>query len=398
MEIILPNNCHVSELKVSPKNWKSPNASVATNWKIHYTFFDPRYTKGFRRQVKGMNSHTYLKSRQQKTRDLLITEREYLEKGFNPFEKAIVPTLEFEVNPYSPFIASLWIAVEKVRVSHNHKISLKSVVRGVEKSARQLNIHNMPVKDVSMKYFNRIFEQCYKNNDRFTGSTQNRYKKSLHRIYKELFKMEAVDSNPLSLIERVRATKKARVMPTLKERKKVNTIIKKTNYNLWRAVQLFFHSGARESEFLRLQAMDVNLKTGECTYTIEKGVEVREGVTRPIKDIVLPLWKEILKEAKNPTDYLFTRGLKPGLKPIRREQFARRWRYHVKEKLGINVDLYSLKHLNTTEVMDELDKLYNPAKDVAKMNAHNEAMIISIYDKGNKERKDDKIKKLKNSF
>ena len=83
---------------------------------------------------------------------------------------------------------------------------------------------------------------------------------------------------------------------------------------------------------------------------------------------------------------------------VRREQFARRWRVHVKEKLGINVDLYSLKHLNTTEVMDELDKFYNPAKDVAKMNAHNEAMVISIYDRNNKKRKDSKIKEVKNFF
>lgn len=397
MTIPLPNNCYITEPKVSPKNWDQAGATITGMWKVHYTFYDRNYPTGYRRQVKGMNNETTLTKRRQATKEIIEMELKILREGFNPFKKAFVSSVDFEVTPYTPFSEALSIAVDKVRVSPNHLINLKCVVRGVEKSARQLGIHRMPIKEVTMKYFNRIFEQCYKNNPRFTGSTQNRYKKSLHRIYRELFKMEAVEFNPLSLIEKARAVKRARPMPTLEERKKINTILKKNNYNLWRAIQLFFHSGAREAEFMRLQVKDVNLKAQECTYTIEKGVEIREGVIRPIKNSVKHLWKEILKGAK-PNDYVFSVGLKPGAKLIRREQFARRWRLHVKKKLGINCDLYSLKHLNTTEVMDELDKFYNPAKDVAGMNAHNEAMVISIYDTKNKSRKDNKIKSVSNKF
>lgn len=364
---------------------------------MHYTFYDPDYPKGFRRQIKGMNNESNLKNRQIVTRDIIESQLSILKEGFNPFKKTFVTPTNFEVTPYTPFIEALWIAIDEVKVSHNHFINMKCHLRGVEKSAIELNIHRLPLKDVTMKYFNRIFSQCYKNNPKFTGSGQNRYKKTLHRIYKELFKMEAVEFNPLSLIERVRAIKQARVMPTLEERKKINKHLKENQYEFWRAIQLFYHSGARETEFMRLQAKDVNLKLQEVTYTIEKGVEVREGVIRPIKNSVLPLWKEIMKQAKS-DDYIFSVGLVPGPTPVRREQFARRWRLHVKDKLGIKADLYSLKHLNTTEVMDELDKFYNPAKDVAKMNAHNEAMVVSIYDKGNKGRKDNKIKEVKNRF
>lgn len=81
------------------------------------------------------------------------------------------------------------------------------------------------------------------------------------------------------------------------------------------------------------------------------------------------------------------------------DPFGRRWRRHVKVKLGINVDLYSLKHLNTTELMDRLDKDYNPAKDVQKLTGHtSETMIAKVYDMNFKGRKDDKIKKAGRGF
>lgn len=436
MDVTLPNNCYCTEIKVTPKNWDKATASVNRIWKIHYTFYDPTQPKGFRVQAKGMNGERVLKNRQLVTKKIIETHLANLMGGYNPFTDQFTPETDFEVNPYTPFIEALWIAIKEIKVSTGHMISMKSHLRGVEKSAIELNIHRMPLKDVTMKYFNRIFSQCYKNNPRFTGSGQNRCKKTLHRIYKELFKMEAVEFNPLALIERVRAAKRIRVMPTDEERKKISSFLKENYYPFWRAMQLFYHSGAREAEFMRLQAKDVNLKAQEVAYTIEKGVEVREGVTRPIKNSILKLWKEIMKGAK-PDDYLFARGMKPGPKKIREDQFHKYWRRHVKgasfterlkrldklekknpdlknnprhqktrakileeQKQGLkfNIDLYTLKHLNTTEVMDELDKFYNPAKDVAKMNAHNEAMVISIYDTKNKGRKDEKIKSVNNKF
>lgn len=397
MRIDLPNACSITPIKVTPKNWEQAGASIKKPWLIHYTFYDTSQPKGFRVQVRGMNDQDKLKDRQKSTRDIITAQLKNLMEGYNPFSNSFNAPTDFEVNPYTPFIEALNIAIGKIRVSPKHLINMKSHLRHVERSAIELNIHRMPLKDVTRKYFNRIFDACYKNNEKFTGSSQNRYKKTLHRIYKELFKMEAVEFNPLALIERVRAVKKTRVMPTEEQRKKINKYLKENEYEFWRAVQMFYHSGAREAEFMRLQVKDVNLKAQEVTYTIEKGIDVREGVIRPIKNSVLRLWKEIMKGAK-PDDYLFSVGLKPGPAKIREDQFHRRWKVHVIDKLGINVALYTLKHHNTTAVMDELDKFYNPAKDVAKMNAHNEAMVIEIYDTKNKGRKIDKIKGVKNVF
>lgn len=396
----LPNGCSCSDLTVTPGNWLTKEADTKTDWVICYTFFDPDHVKGVRKQVRGyINELKDVSDRRALTKAIMKQEEERLSEGYNPIKRKTIAPVASDLGFNTPFINALWMGVANVRVSDRQQTNLKSVVRGVEKSAIQLNYHTLPVSTVTRKYFHKIFKQCYKNNTRFTGATQNTYKKSLSRIYRELYQMEMVDFNPLPLIDKARVVKKARVMPTKEDRNKLNSL-KATQYYLWRAINVFFTSGARESELMRLQAVDVNLKTQECTYTIEKGVEVREGVVRPIPNVTLHLWKEIMKECK-PADYLFSRGLRPGPKAIRPEQFSRRWRRHVKGdkkkgKLGINIDLYSLKHLFVTETMDALDKKYNydAAKDVKEATAHTSTgMIVKLYDVNNKDRKNEKIKK-----
>jgi hypothetical protein len=72
-----------------------------------------------------------------------------------------------------------------------------------------------------------------------------------------------------------------------------------------------------------------------------------------------------------------------------------------KRDLGINVDLYSLKYLHTTEVRTELEKTnsVDSVKEIAEHNSHTSgAMVVNIYDVDNAKREHKKIKGIKNSF
>jgi hypothetical protein len=83
----LPNGCHFTELKVSPKNWQDKKASIEGSWIIYYTFFAPGDKKGKRCQIRGMNRIKSLKERQQATKILLTTELIRLKSGYNPIVK-----------------------------------------------------------------------------------------------------------------------------------------------------------------------------------------------------------------------------------------------------------------------------------------------------------------------
>lgn len=107
----------------------------------------------------------------------------------------------------------------------------------------------------------------------------------------------------------------------------------------------------------------------------------------------MPYWKEAMTNASN-TDYIFSLGLKPGQMLINSNQITRRWNRHVKKKLGIACDLYSLKHLNLDQTASILS-----LEDAAAMASHISTAITSKhYIINEKQRQNDRLKKVKNTF
>lgn len=401
----LPNGCYISEMKIAPKN-----LDIKKDWIIYYSFFDPDFDKPKSRQLRGMNHLKTLAERKRECKRLMDAELKVLMEGYNPFKIEEIDSIS-ELSPHTPFIAALKKASEKVKIGKKSLVDVKSVINGVLLSARQLGIESKPIKDVSRKYFKLIFEKCRENNPRFTDNRQNVYRKWLKRVYDELIEMEAVESNPLVLIKKLKTVTKERRMPTEDERNLINNFLHSKYYTFWRAIQIFFASGAREIELMAVKKSDVDLEKGRVKYTIKKRKQ-EEKVWRPITNASLPLWTEIYNESQD-EDYLFSQNLKPGKKFLSAEALSKRWKRHIKGNvrsrsknggfistgLNLDIDLYTLKHLNTTELMDKLDKEYNPAQDVKELTAHKEeAMIVKIYDVKNKDRKNDKVKRVGGLF
>jgi integrase len=114
-------------------------------------------------------------------------------------------------------------------------------------------------------------------------------------------------------------------------------------------------------------------------------------VIKPIKDIVLPLWNELLAEAKS-GDFLFSKGLIPGLYPINTDQVTKRWNRHVKKKRNVNCDFYSLKHLNLDETAMHLG-----LSDAAAMASHTSTSVtLKHYTHGEHQRQLNRLKKVNN--
>ena len=83
----------------------------------------------------------------------------------------------------------------------------------------------------------------------------------------------------------------------------------------------------------------------------------------------------------------------PGAQQIGTEQIKRRWKQWCMDKLGIKATLYSLKHLNSTQVSAEIG-----TKAAARLNAHDENMLKSTYDVNGKDRELEAIKKVGNEL
>ncbi len=153
-------------------------------------------------------------------------------------------------------------------------------------------------------------------------------------------------------------------------------------------------------ELLRVQAKHVDLENQRFKVLVKKGRRGKKKLrTKTIMDVALPYWEALL-QGSQPNDYIFSVGLKPGAKQIRREQLTRRWQTHVKEDLGIKADLYSLKHLHTTEVIDILEQQDLPigeaTKQLAEHNTESQKMIAKVYDINRNKREHNKVKGIIN--
>lgn len=404
--IQLFNGCYCSELAVHPKNWNEKGASCAQNWYIYYRFYDPTYInskgKPIRKLIviKGMNIFTTLAERREITADLIKDELHRLQvEGLNPIQKIYMvvqePEVIFEVDPDTPLTKALSFAIEKLIVVHEVKLEMKNIVKKVEKAAKILRLEALTISKVTRRHMKVLIEQCGKESKNFSNHRYNLYRGYLMMMFKELVELEACLVNPIRDISKKPVTKKIKDVLTPKQRIDVDQHLKKVFPEFREFVHLFFHSGGRKTEIFQLKPDMVDLKKQKYRCIVKKRRQYEE-VERTIKTIAIPHWEYFLKNC--PADhFLFGTLFKPGLEPMGKGMPTTYWNKYIKNEetgLGIKIDFYALKYLNTTEVVDQLDE-----KDAAALNAHtSEAMVRSIYDVGQKGRQHDRLKKVNNKF
>lgn len=396
--IKLQGGCSHSELKVSPKNWQSCR-TITKDWFIFYRFYDSgykqQYPKGKLIVIKGMNKYKELQQRRGCALAIIDDEIEQLQNGFNPITKQKaalqMPDNPNELTKRTLFIDALNFAKKECKVSDNTmKGEIEWIVAQLDKAAKALKFEHIAVNDISLKHLYLICEKAsYKADGSYSGDKFNRNKKVLRQLYKKLLILEVVPSNlPMSLERQKGAPRKKKVVLSKSEREKLVQYLEKNSPEFLIFIQIFFHSGARITEMLRLKVKDVDLISQEATYLVLKGrqYELKE---RPIKDIAVKYWKEAVKGAKR-TDYVFSAGLLSGEVLLKENVIKKRWQ-RVEEKLSISGGIYRLKHTNTTEVSKILG-----TKKAAEMNAESEEMIIKHYDLQHEARAHDEIKKVNN--
>jgi integrase len=386
--ILLPNNCYCSTPAVHPKNWKTVSASLAAKWYIQFYFYEPG-KKGKLIIIKGLANQLQTIPERRKAMQIMMDGlmNRLKTDGYNPVTKISVPEYRtnFEIDPATPFIDAFNYVLPKLKIKPHTREDVKSVITGMEKSARQLNLTAIPVADLQQKHVKLLLDNLNKSADRY-----NKYRSYLTILFTELKDMQVIERNPIIELRKQKVTRAQKKVLTLKERVKINDHLKKNNYPFWRFMQIFFHSGGRETELMGIKLKDVDLKAQTYNVLIEKGKSAH-WQQRTIKDIVLPLWKELKGK---PADHLFSRGLVPGASKIRTEQITRRWRTWVKEPLDISCDFYSLKHLAATETVDMLGN-----KATAIHLGHTSTqMVDSVYDVRSKKRLQEAVKSLDNKF
>lgn len=393
MLLLLPNGCRAGKLSVHPANWQE-QADVSIEWYIHYRFHDPnfagKYPKGFPAKTRGMNDIHDPVLRRRATKGLLENEKKRLEEGYNPILKRIVESNELEISPHTTFPTALEKAFKLLPKTRSKNEVRKALVH-IQAAIIQLRYHAIPIGEVRRKQVVAALATVAKMREEETGkewgaASYNHYRSYLMMLFKQLDICEACEVN-LEKVPIRKGIKRRRIMPSDEDLALIDRRIRSEFYTFWRFIHIFLRSGARMAELMQVRKESVDLKARRVYLVVRKRNGDAEEVGKTITSSVLALWQEVFAEARS-GEYLFSADLRPGPVAINERQVTRRWRVHVKEKLGIQADFYSLKKKFTTEVVSkELEKIQQAQQIAATQNSHTGiAMVQKHYDDLNDER------------
>lgn len=412
-------NCYFTEIKVVPENWKTTAKkgapSLNKDWYFWYRFYDPTVMdqngkiKPMLVIGKGMNKFKTLAERRNYTEVLIQSEIKHLTiDGYNPITSSymIEQEEEFdgEIDPDAPFIDALKKSRELLSCSKGTKKDMKSVIKGIEKASAQLRFHDYPVCKIGRKHLKKILLRCESIYSLSPGR-YNLYRGYLNMLYNELVEQEAVAGNPIRDISKKVSIKKIRDVLTPDERERIKAHLKEAFPRFGMFVALFYNSGGRKTELFQLKPSMVNLQKQSYRCVVKKRKTWAE-VERPIKDVAVKYWEFFLKDCRE-DQFIFGTRFLPSDKPMGNDMPTRYWFEYVKapEKdggLNIQKDFYPLKHLNTTETVDYFETMLTgekPEDMAAIQNAHtSSAMVVTIYDVKNKDRRFEKLKRVPNDF
>lgn len=394
------NGCFYTEPSVFPKNWKEKSADLNSTWYVRYNFYDPamahlpKYKYGKDEKHKGFAIFKTLKERQEAVKVMIEDIHNDLKVNrWNPITKTyMVPAdeFEYEIHPDTNFIVALKEVATKLNYAESTKRDIKSILGRLPAVARELSLSQFKISEIRKRHVKSILNFASSIDGRYSAHRFNSWRTYLSMLFSELCEYETIEINPCREIKKAKTIVKIRKTLSIQERRDIDLYLMAWHYDFWRFVQIFFNSGARIIELLRIKVKDVNLREQAFKVLVKKGDSYRE-VLHVIKNNVIDLWKELLKDNPDPEAYVFGPGLKPEVleAPIAYKNIERRWKTHVKKKLGIDADMYSLKHSHT----DEVAALVGISM-AAKHNAHSAEIAKRHYALGEDQRTKELIKAL----
>lgn len=397
------NGCSFGEIFISPKNWKTTTAkaSLEKSWFVQCRFHDPNFPKynpkGFPYRRKINKDTTSLEERRAVAEFVRDEMESILKQGYNPITNTFTAEPEItkeapSYTPETPLFEALDLAFSISESTGEPRKDIKRVIDAIKISLTTLGFENIQVGQFLGLHLKLALDNMKVIRPGFTDKRYNRYIANLSPLFKSLKRNGMVMINPCEGVSCKTTTVEARLVLTLKERIRVDTHLR-TNYpTFYIFTQVFFHSSGRIQELLALKPEHVDLYKLKYKTFIKKG-KLNKWVDRPIKKVSLDYWIEALKDAK-PDEFVFSENLQPGKKMIRRDQVTKRWRVHVKEKLGITADFYSLKHSNLTEISER-----STTRTAAKAAGHtSDKMIKQHYDVGSAEREMNAVRNMTNTL
>ncbi len=353
-----------------PKLYDCKGDLAKNNWFVGFRFTDPKTGNRKPVQIRGGINWIHIKAERYAEAKLLCHVIETsLKDGWNPCDQSFQDYLQrgcgteptSNITDFSrlQFCAALDWALEQRRPSlaRKSKLDYGYVVTFAKASAEMLQFAHLPIHTIKRKHvkllLNKMAEQRQVVYDaegegkKFSGNSYNKYKRVLSVLFTELLEYEALEYNPCSGIsKRVEIGTNVHRHATAKEDAIIKKHLRENCRRLYRFLAFEELTGLRPKEISGVQIRDIDW-FNQCinVRAEDEKTKTREARKVPIPNALMKIVEEMNLKALSSNFYLFSRELQPGPDRVHRNRVTDLWRVEVKEKLGLDVTMYSFKGL-----------------------------------------------------
>jgi integrase len=317
-----------------------------------YVYF--RYRGKLFRYTCDLNRIKDFTKRLKEFEALRISYYKKLKSGWNP----LVPVAEFEDGSDMTLYQSLEFAIDK-KAPHIDPKTLSGyngTVRFCKESIRALGLGHLPIAGTKRVHIKALMEDMKKQR-KWSNKAYNKHLGHLQAVLSELIQWDVIQFNPAHNIKMMKVEDAVINTPTSSEVKKIISHLKSEHPDFYEFVSVIYHTGIRPVEITKLKFEMVDLENRLITLPPIITKNRKRFRVVPINDF---LWKDLknrLTSCNNNEYYLFGsyrpsgkgnvglhKDFVPGPTKMNRDTATKRWEKVIKIGLGINVNMYSMKH------------------------------------------------------
>ena len=232
----------------------------------------------------------------------------------------------------------------------------KGTVNFLKTSVTLIGLNKLPIVEAKRAHIKLVMEKA-KEERNWTNNAYNKHLNHLKAILSELIQWDIIENNPAHKINNLEVSESnANIPASVQEIEIIKTELETKHLEFYSFLITIFHTGIRPEEILKIKLEMVNLKKSEIILPAEITKTKRKRIV-PINQFLMVYYKKMNFELLPKDYYLFGsfrepgkgnigkhKDFIPGPTHINRDTATKRWEKIVKKGLGIQMNMYALKH------------------------------------------------------
>ena len=334
-----------------PKVFSSEDLSKS--WYVHFRYQGKQFR--FKNGINYIDNFTKREFVANALRDAL---EKNLREGWNPN----IPEIE-STKPNFTICEAIDFAIEKKTPNIGKKTlsGYNGTIKFIKAAINALEFTNLPIQDTKRIHIKHIIEKA-KEQRKWSNNAYNKHLNHFKAVLSELIQWDVIESNPAYKINNLAvADSDANIPASPEDVQKIKTELAFKHPDFFNFIVTIYHTGIRPEEILKIKLSMVDIEKSQIVLPAEITKTNKKRIV-PINQHLIEFYKEIDFYYLPKDFYLFGSFREPGKgnigkfkdfisgpTHINRDTATRRWETIVKKGLGIDMNMYAMKHLGAND-------------------------------------------------